>query len=281
MTVPRSRRCSSSLSSAPKPIWANRPGSPRAAGYRGGPWRSRAPACRTPAAPLLRRRRCRPGCTWSSGPRPARLQHPASMADRLTAIRSGVAQLSSAPSAVSPARRSIWGPSAARYTGAAGRLLQPGRGRLRPPGGARTHPPPDGAPARRDLPSAQQSANLGHVLAHHRDRAVRQAHRCPETGPVAPRAEAEYEPPPRTPGPAWPPGLPGSAVSTSAPRGRRKSRCAARCLATMPRRCETSPALLRPGSTGFRTRAAPPPGRQLAAGRTEGRAGRPAPRQSS
>src|SRR6202044_263351 len=65
--------------------------------------------------------------------RPARAA-PASMADRLTAIRSGVAQLSSAPSAASPASRSLWGPSAARYTGAAGQPSTPGEAGCGHPG---------------------------------------------------------------------------------------------------------------------------------------------------
>ena len=58
------------------------------------------------------------------GSRPARAA-PSSIRSRLTAMRSGVAQLSSAPSATSPASRSICGPSAARYTGAGGRSGTP------------------------------------------------------------------------------------------------------------------------------------------------------------
>ena len=58
------------------------------------------------------------------GSRPARAA-PASICSRLSAMRSGVAQLSSAPSATCPASRSICGPSAARYTGAGGRSASP------------------------------------------------------------------------------------------------------------------------------------------------------------
>jgi hypothetical protein len=58
------------------------------------------------------------------GSRPARAA-PSSTRVRLTAIRSGVAQLSRTPSAVRPASRSICGPSAARYTGAGGRSGTP------------------------------------------------------------------------------------------------------------------------------------------------------------
>ena len=72
------------------------------------------------------------------GSRPARAA-PASIADRLTMMRSGVAQFSSAPSAISPASRSICGPSAARYTGAGGRSASPSeadRGHPGAPGSA-------------------------------------------------------------------------------------------------------------------------------------------------
>ena len=55
-----------------------------------------------------------------TGSRPGRAV-PESTRARLTAMRSGVAQFSSVPSATSPASRSICGPSAARYTGAGGR----------------------------------------------------------------------------------------------------------------------------------------------------------------
>ena len=64
------------------------------------------------------------------------------------------------------------------------------RAGLRPPGGASTQTRPGG-----NLLAGQQSADPGDVLAHHRDRAVGQAHRRPETRPVASRAETEHEPP--------------------------------------------------------------------------------------
>src|ERR1700728_1104808 len=67
------------------------------------------------------------------GPRAARAA-PASTSERLIAIRSGVAQLSSTPSAVSPASLSICGPSAARYTGADGKSPRPSVAELAQPG---------------------------------------------------------------------------------------------------------------------------------------------------
>src|ERR1700683_419675 len=112
------------------------------------------------------------------GSRPARAA-PSSIRSRLTAIRSGVAQLSSTPSAVSPASRSICGPSAARYTGAGGRLSSPSEADR----GQAGAPAPADPPPRRDLLAVQQSADLSDVLAHHRDGPVGQAHRRPETGP--------------------------------------------------------------------------------------------------
>ena len=86
------------------------------------------------------------------GSRPARAA-PASTCSRLTAMRSGVAQLSSAPSAISPASRSICGPSAARYTGAGGRPSTPSEadrghpGAPGPPALARIGPAVTGWPA--------------------------------------------------------------------------------------------------------------------------------------
>jgi hypothetical protein len=56
------------------------------------------------------------------------------MRARLSAMRSGVAQFSSAPSATSPASRSICGPSAARYTGAGGRSRTPSAAAVGQPG---------------------------------------------------------------------------------------------------------------------------------------------------
>src|SRR5450755_4285942 len=102
--------------------------------------------------------------------RPARAA-PSPTRARLTAMCSGVAQLSSTPSATSPASLSICGPSAARYTGAGGRSLAPS-----------------------DPSMGQPGADLGDVRAHHGDRPVRQADRGPEPGPVAARAHAEDKP---------------------------------------------------------------------------------------
>jgi len=75
------------------------------------------------------------------GARPARAA-PSSIRARLTAMRSGAAQLSSAPSAVSPASLSICGPSAARYTGAGGRSATPSDAARGQPGAARLTPSP-------------------------------------------------------------------------------------------------------------------------------------------
>jgi hypothetical protein len=47
----------------------------------------------------------------------------------------------------------------------------------------------------RDLLSVKEPADSGDVLAHQRDRAVRQAKRREEPRAVAARAEAEHEPP--------------------------------------------------------------------------------------
>jgi hypothetical protein len=64
---------------------------------------------------------------------------------------------------------------------------QPERCGLRPPGCAQAPviSPRDDPPGR-DLLAGQQPADLGNVLAHHSDRAVGQAHRCPELRTVAP-----------------------------------------------------------------------------------------------
>ena len=70
-------------------------------------------ACRAAATSSSMQTRMYMVIGTAPGSRPARAA-PASIASRLTAMRSGVAQLSSAPSAVSPASRSICGPSAAR-----------------------------------------------------------------------------------------------------------------------------------------------------------------------
>ena len=194
------------------------------------------------------------------GARPARAA-PASISARLAAMRSGVAQFSSAPSAVSPASRSICGPSAARYTGAAGRSFTPSEADRGHPG-APGHAGPATTSPGGDLLAVQQRPDLGHVLAHDRDRAVGQAHRRPERRARSPRCPGRARTGPRTAGPAWPPAGPGSAGSTSAPPGRRRSRCAARCPATRPRRRGTSPAPSRPGSTGSRSRRGRLPGRR-------------------
>ncbi len=72
-------------------------------------------------------------------------------------------------------------------------VRHPERRRAGPAG----HAPAGGACHRlagRDGLAGQQRADLGDVLAHQRDRAVRQADRGPEPGPVAARAQAEDEP---------------------------------------------------------------------------------------
>ena len=69
------------------------------------------------------------------GLRPARAA-PSSIRARLTAMCSGVAQLSSTPSAASPASLSICGPRAARYTEARRHVLYPERRRAGPAGRA-------------------------------------------------------------------------------------------------------------------------------------------------
>ena len=132
------------------------------------------------------------------GSRPARAA-PSSIRARLTTMCSGVAQLSSAPSAVSPASLSICGPSAARYTGAGGRSCTPSDAERGQPGVPAGGALAGGALAGgvglvgRDHVARQQRADLGDVGAHHGDGAVRQADRGPEPGPVTARSQAEDE----------------------------------------------------------------------------------------
>jgi hypothetical protein len=76
------------------------------------------------------------------GSRPARAA-PSSISARLTAMRSGEAQLSSAPSDTSPASLSICGPSAASWTGAGGRSVTPSDADCGHPGAPECVPDPE------------------------------------------------------------------------------------------------------------------------------------------
>ena len=214
------------------------------------------------------------------GARPARAA-PASISARLAAMRAGVAQFSSAPSALLPGQPQHLRAERGQVHRGRWQVLDPERGGLRPPG----ETGPDTGPAARrpggDLLAVQQRPDLGHVLTHDRDRAVGQAHRRPELGPVAPGAQAEHE---SARGQLGQRGrLQGQARRGPHPRRRDDGDPGAQRGVLRPGRADVERVRHRPGRGPQALEAEPAglPGPPPAVGRTPSRAGHPVPRQSS